>query len=145
VTCELDPGKNPTRKSPTAGNYTGLLLWGGDTNYVRLERNARWQTPTGPFVCFAPLFEYWKDGKMKVSSPRGAKPDFFKEKSTWFRYERTGDRLTASLSHDGMDWTEVQSIKIDIPPKAQLGVAATNSSDKPFTAEFEELKVIQGK
>jgi hypothetical protein len=68
VTCEFDPGKNPTGKSATAGNYAGLLLWGGESSYVRLERNPRWQTPTGPFVCFAPGFEYWQDGAMKVAA-----------------------------------------------------------------------------
>jgi hypothetical protein len=101
VTCELNPGKNPTGKLATAGNYAGLLLWGSAKSYVRLERNARWMEPTGPFVCFAPGFEYWLDGKMKMGSPRGAEPDFFKGKSTWFRFERKADRLTASMSHDG--------------------------------------------
>jgi hypothetical protein len=145
VTCELDPGKNPTGKSATAGYYAGLLLWGGEKSYVRLERNMRWQSPNGPLLCFAPGFEYWQDGKMKVGSPRGAEPDFFKGKSTWFRFERKEDRLTASMSHDGKDWAEVQSISVELPKKAQIGVAAINSSDKPFTATFEEFKLAKGK
>ena len=78
---------------------------------------------------------------MKVSSPRGGNPNYFKEKSTWLKYERSGENLTASLSHDGKEWELVKTIPVTIPSAAKLGVLAINSSDKPFTAEFSEFKV----
>jgi hypothetical protein len=146
VTCELDPGKNSTRnKGGTAGNYAGILLWGSDKNFVRLERNARWQTPTGPFVCFAPCFEYWLDGAMKVSSPQAGTPAFFKGKSTWFSYERKGVELVAKMSHDGKEWEHVSTIPITVPKAAQIGVLAVNSSDKPFTVEFTDFSITKAK
>jgi hypothetical protein len=145
VTFELDPGKNPTGKSATAGYYAGLLLWGGEKSFVRLERNARWQSPNGPLVCFTPGFEYWQDGRMKVASPGGGDTSFFKAKSTWLRYERKKDTLTASLSHDGKTWETLKPISIDVPTKAQIGVAAINSSDRTFVAEFDEYSLLTGK
>jgi hypothetical protein len=38
----------------------------------------------------------------------------------------------------------VKEIAFDLPPKVQVGVGAVNSSDKPFTVEFEGFKVAAG-
>jgi hypothetical protein len=143
VTGDFMPGKKATGLSATAGNYAGLLLWESDKNYVRLERNARWDADQ--LLCFAPGFEYWKDGALKHGPPRTTTPDFFKGKSTWLRLERNADNVTAYFSHDGREWTEATMAAIDFPRKVQIGVAAINSSDAPFTVEFEDFQVIAGK
>ena len=49
--------------------------------------------------------------------------------------------MTAFYSHDGQEWTEAKEIVVEFRPKIQVGVAAVNTSKKPFTVEFEELRV----
>jgi acetyl esterase/lipase len=143
VAGEFKPGEKVAPGANTAGNYAGLLLWEGDKNYLRLERNARWAG--GQLVCFAPGFEYWKDGQIREGSPRTTTADFFAGKSTWLKLERAGNNVTASYSHDGKEWTEAKKVPVEFPRKVQIGVAAVNSSDAPFTVEFEEFRVVAGR
>jgi regulation of enolase protein 1 (concanavalin A-like superfamily) len=53
--------------------------------------------------------------------------------------------VAASYSHDGKEWTAVKEVAVDLPKQVHVGVAAVNSSDKPFTVEFEDLKVAAGR
>jgi hypothetical protein len=143
VTCALMPGKNIAGTGATAGNYAGLLLWAGEKEYVRLERNARWRGDR--LASFTPGFEYWKDGRQKVGPPGGGTAAFFKGDSTWFKLDRKGGKVTARYSHDGKEWAVAKEADTELPKKVQIGVAAINSSDAPFTAEFGEFKVEAGK
>jgi hypothetical protein len=143
VTCALTPGKGVAKGANTAGYYAGLLLWAGEKEYVRLERNALWGG--GKLVSFTPLFEYWKDGGMRVASPRGGAPDFFKPDSTWFQLERKGGKVTARYSDDGKEWAVAQKVDTELPKKLHVGVAAINSSDTRFIVEFGDLKVEASK
>jgi len=145
VTGTFKPGVKATAGlSSTPMNFGGLLLWDGDKNYLRLERNAGWGKDQ-KLMCFAPGFEYWKDGKIKTYNKRIEAADFFKGKSTWLKLERKKDNVTAHYSHDGKEWTEAMQAAVEFPKKVQIGVAAVNSSDAPFTVEFEELKVEASK
>lgn len=143
VTCALTPGKGVAKGANTAGCYAGLLLWAGEKDYIRLERNARWAGDS--LVSFTPGFEYWKEGRLKEGAPGGGAADFFKEDSTWFKLERKGGKVTAHYSHDGKEWNEVKEVDTELPKKLHIGVAAINSSDTPFTVEFEDLKVEASK
>jgi hypothetical protein len=125
-------------------NFAGLLLWDGYNHFLRLERNAGWSRGQ-KLMCFAPGFEYWKDGKCKTHNKRIETADFFKGMSTWLKLERKKDNVTAYYSHDGKEWTEAMQAAVEFPKKVQIGVAAVNSSNAPFTVEFEELKVEVGK
>jgi hypothetical protein len=146
VTCALTPGKGVTVGASSAGYYAGLLLWAGEKEYVRLERNARWPRGGGnKLVSFTPGFEYWKDGVQKERSPGDGPADFFKGESTWFQLERKGAKVTARLSHDGKEWTVAQEVDAELPKKVRIGVAAINTSDTPFTVEFREFKVAAGR
>lgn len=144
VTGTFKPGDKGTGLSPTPWNSAGLLLWDGDMNYLRLERTALWGK-NQELLCFAPGFEYWKDGKVKVYNQRIESADFFKGNSTWLKLERQGDNVTAHYSHDGKEWTEAKQAAVEFPRKVQIGVAAVNSSDAPFTVEFEDFKVVPAK
>ena len=53
--------------------------------------------------------------------------------------------MAAAYSHDGKEWTAVKEISVELPQKVQVGVAAVNSSDKPFTVEFKDFTVAAGK
>ncbi|MDB5302327.1 MAG: Regulation of enolase protein 1, concanavalin A-like superfamily [Phycisphaerales bacterium] len=97
------------------------------------------------YASYTPLLEYYKDSEDQDTNPPGVAGEFFKGRSTYLRLARKGDKITASYSHDGKNWTEVKEIAVDLPPKVHVGVAAVNSSDKPFTVEFEEFKIAAGK
>jgi len=71
----------------------------------------------------------------------GTLDEFFQGRSTWLRLERRGQKVTASYSHDGKDWTAAKEITVELPKKIQIGVSAVNTSTKPFKAEFEDLKL----
>lgn len=144
VTGMFKPGDKGTGLSPTPWNSAGLLLWDSDMNYLRLERTALWGNGQ-QLLCFAPGFEYWKDGQIKEQNKRIETADFFKGNSTWLKLDRQGDNVTASYSHDRREWTEAKQAAVEFPKKVQIGVAAVNSSDAPFTVEFEDFKVVAGK
>jgi hypothetical protein len=118
----------------------GLLVWQDDKTFIRLERNI-WTTPDGQTVCFPPLLEYWKDDTYMDTNPQVTPEKFFQGRSTYLRLERTGDKIRASLSHDGTKWDEVKTFTAELPKKVKVGVAALNTSKKPFTVEFEDFKL----
>ena len=145
VTCPLNPGKKVVGKGATAGIYAGLLLWAGEKDFIRLERNARWQRGgSGKLVDFSPGFEYWKGGTQLFFNPY-TKPDFFKGDSTWLRLERKGTKVTAHHSLDGMAWSAFKELETALPHKVQIGVSVLNTGDTPVTAEFTEFKIESGK
>ena len=153
VSCDLDPGDESAEEGKAIFNGAGLLIWHDDDHFVRFERNAflmgtdhfngdeelarrqetRFQTP---------LFEYWRQGTCSTPQSSTTEP-FFKGKSTWLRIERRGDKITASLSHDGEKWDDTRDCPVTLPNKLLVGVAAINTSKKPFQATFEEFKLTK--
>jgi regulation of enolase protein 1 (concanavalin A-like superfamily) len=93
------------------------------------------------YACYPPLLEYYKDGAYQDTDPNATLDEFFKGRSTWLRLERKADKLVASYSHDGKEWTEAKEITVELPTEVSVGIAAINTSEKPFTVEFEEFKV----
>jgi regulation of enolase protein 1 (concanavalin A-like superfamily) len=120
-------------------NGAGLLVWKDDQNFLRLERNCYWDL-TGRLVCYPPLMEDWVDGKY-IPSNTPTDASFFKSPSTWFRIVRQGRNLALSMSQDGAEWTNLKTAMMDLGDEVSVGVAAVNSSTKPFTAEFEDLEL----
>ena len=55
--------------------------------------------------------------------------------------ERRGNRIEAAVSHDGAKWLTVNPITAELPRKLKLGVAAINTSERPFAVEFEEFRL----
>ena len=145
VTGEFKPGQKATKPTGYPFNGAGLLIWKDDKNCVRLERNIWWMPDQGMHACYPPLLEYYKDGVYQNTNPPGTTDEFFKGRSTYVRLERKGDKVAASYSHDGKEWMAVKEITVDLPKKVHVGVAAVNSSDKPFTVEFEDFKIAAGK
>jgi regulation of enolase protein 1 (concanavalin A-like superfamily) len=145
VTGDFKPGERATKPTGYPFNGAGLLIWQDDQNCVRLERNAWWIADLKKTACYTPLLEYYKNGVDQNTNPGSVVGEFFKGRSTYLRLARRGDKVAASFSHDGKEWTATKEIPIVMPRKVHVGVAAVNSSDKPFTVEFEELKVVAGK
>jgi len=139
VSGEFKPGNAVAGSGTLPFNGAGLLLWDSDKNYLRLERDV-WVTPQGVRQSYGPLFEYWKDGKnMK---PKGGSPrPFYKGRSTYLRITRRGDDVRVAVSHDGVEWIEVDSVTAQLPKRVRVGVAAINTSKNQFTVEFAEFKL----
>jgi WD40 repeat protein/serine/threonine protein kinase len=136
VTGDFDPSK--------AGfNGAGLLLWIDHENYLRLERNVWFDVPTGKFVGYAPLFEYWRNGKRMRMNPLGTLEPFFKGRSTYLRLQRRVGNLVASVSHDGTEWISLPPLRIDLPKTVRVGVDAVSTSERPFVVEFSELRLTK--
>jgi regulation of enolase protein 1 (concanavalin A-like superfamily) len=142
VTGEFMPGEKAGAENTRPFNSGGLLLWQDSKNYIRLERNTWWVNEVGKHACFPPLIEHYKDGDYQNTNPEGTLDEFFKGKSTWLRLERKGDKVTASYSHDGKEWTEAKVMTADLPKKLQIGVAVVNTSAKDCTVEFEDLRIV---
>lgn len=140
VTGKFEPGTQSTAEKSVAFVSGGLLLWGDDKNYVRLERNAM-HYPSGEKYCFPPLFEIFIDGKYSGANPKSANADYFKGDSTWLWLERKGTRLRAAVSHDGEDWIFSKEVTREIPGKLFIGVSALNTSNQPHSVTFEDLQV----
>jgi hypothetical protein len=51
---------------------------------------------------------------------------------TWVRLTRTGSRLTGSISHDGQQWSEVDSVDVALGDDVLVGIAVTSHNlDQP--------------
>jgi regulation of enolase protein 1 (concanavalin A-like superfamily) len=141
VSGEFAPGDKAADARAVPFNGAGLLIWQDEKNYLRLERNIWWVAQAEKTARYPPLIEYYKDGQYQETNPMGTFDEFFKGRSTWLKLDRRGDKVTASYSHDGKDWTAAKEITVELPKKIQLGVAAVNTSTKPFKVEFEEFKL----
>jgi len=138
VTSDFNPGRQATGMG-TPFNGAGLLLWGNSQNFLRVERNAFRSGDT--LSCYPPLIEHWREGEYAGANDAVADADFFKGRSTWFKIARRGKQTTVFMSHDGKEWTEIKTFEAEFPEKLSVGVAAVNSSNAPFTVEFEEFEV----
>lgn len=139
VSGDFDPGSRPIIEGRNCFNGAGLILWGGETNFVRLERNI-WNTPSGRSYWYTPLLEYWKEGR-NVTMSGGTDKPFFTNAVTRLRMTRRGDVLETAVSNDGEHWIESKPIRIDMPRQLEIGVAAVNNSKKPFAVQFEDFSV----
>lgn len=141
VSGDFDPSPISTvAPRGKAYNGAGLLLWVDENLFVRLERNI-WINSPGSADCHPPLFEVMVQGAPTGTSPAPVPATFFSTPATWFRMDRTGGVVSASLSHNGTDWTPCGTATLNLPKKLFVGVAAVNTSKKAFSATFEDLRL----
>jgi regulation of enolase protein 1 (concanavalin A-like superfamily) len=134
ATGGIHPGPESTVAQGLPYNGTGLLLWVDKDNYIRLERAGIIQG--GALLTYV-NFEQFADGR-RVSSQSGGLLD----RTTDLRLERHSGHIFASASQDGVHWTSFPPLDAQLPEEVKLGVAAVNSSTKPFKAELEELQIF---
>jgi regulation of enolase protein 1 (concanavalin A-like superfamily) len=143
VSGTFEPGPAGTVPGAHPFNGAGLLLWDNNENYVRLERNV-WTESEGEHASYLPLFEYWKNDKDLTLGAHSSTP-LFTGPCTYLRITRRGNQLSAAFSNDGVEWTEANSIAVEFPQKIKVGVDAINTSKRPLTVEFSELKLTANK
>lgn len=141
ISGDFQPGEKSTAPNSPPFNGADLLLWQDDKNYLRLERNI-WFASDSKYTCHPPLFEQCQNGEYTNHNPTTTTESFFK-RSTYLCFERRGDKITAALSHDGKSWSIVKEIIAAYSTKVRVGVAAINTSAKPFTVEFAEFKLVK--
>lgn len=137
VTADFQPGTTAKGKGRPF-NGAGLLIWQDAENFLRIERNAWWDGES--FLCYPPLIEYWRDRQYSgANNAPVSSSEYFHGDSTWLKAVRRGNRITVLMSHDGTKWIEVKTVIVKLDSRLQVGVAALNTSDKPFRVEFADL------
>jgi regulation of enolase protein 1 (concanavalin A-like superfamily) len=143
VTGAFDPGTEEVPGVQKTGrnsfNGAGLLVWEDENNFIRIERNI-WVTQTGNSYGYAPLIEHWKNNSI-VSGSRGKPDNSANSECTYLRLRRRGDRFEVATSANGVDWVDKRRVEARFPAAVSLGVAAINSSEKPFVVTFSDLKL----
>ena len=131
---DVRPGPEPNVPDGLPYNGTGLLLWVDRDNYIRLERAGLIQA--GAFISYA-NFEHFSGGRRTFS--QGLE---IQNLPTTLRLERRGGTVYASVSQDGVNWTSFRTLEVPLPAEMKLGVAAVNTSTKPFAGELEGLTLF---
>jgi RNA polymerase sigma factor (sigma-70 family) len=127
----------PTAPGSVAGHLAyqagGLLLWGDNRNYVRLERAA---LNRDGVVRPAAAFEARVKGELA-----GARSRDLPDQDAWLRLERRGNQVFGSVSPDGREWTPLEPLEVEFPAKVRVGVTAVNAARQPLSVRFEDLRV----
>jgi regulation of enolase protein 1 (concanavalin A-like superfamily) len=138
VVGRVEPGPESSVADSLPYNGTGLLIWVDRDNYIRLERAGIMRD--GAFVTYANL-EHFSRGRRSFSQGT-----VLQDLPTYLRLERRGKSVYASLSQDGgVNWSSFPKLEVPLPDELKLGVAAVNSSTKPFTADLTEFRIFARK
>jgi regulation of enolase protein 1 (concanavalin A-like superfamily) len=116
-----------------AFNAATLVIWQDENNFVRLDRAGMHKAGTRYHQTY---YHINQDGKRTVQLSQ-ALPD----QGSWLKLERRGGTITAGWSVDGLRWQTYPVQNAKLTDKVRVGVAALNSSTKPFVATFEDLQV----
>ncbi|MBS0207997.1 MAG: protein kinase [Planctomycetes bacterium] len=140
VTGDFKPGLKTMGKGHPF-QAAGILIWQDNDNFLRVERNA-WRQGDS-FWCYPPLIEYWRDHEYAGMNVPAVSAQFFTGESTWLKAVRGGSQIMVSVSHDGEKWNDVRSFAVELAAEVRVGVAALNTSDEPFVADFEDLTITR--
>jgi regulation of enolase protein 1 (concanavalin A-like superfamily) len=130
----VHPGPESNVPAGLPYHGVGLLLRVDRDNYFRLERAGLIRDEA--FITYV-NFEHFKEGRRTFSQGLG-----LQDLPTQLRLERRRGSIYASASQDGVHWTPFPPLEVRLPDEVKIGVAAVNSSTKPFTAELEGLTVF---
>jgi regulation of enolase protein 1 (concanavalin A-like superfamily) len=123
-----------TERIPFVG--AGLVLMASDKTYVRLERaTLRRDGETKTYA----NWELREDGEWVLAGDATVRP--LEDKPTYVRLERKGNKLLASVSHDGKEWWELKPLEVKLPAKLKLGLAAGTTSTEPFKPRYDQFKL----
>lgn len=111
----------------------GLILWQSPERYVRMFRASLASGQDGRPRAHA---EAILDGK------RDQQVVYVVEDATWLQIERKGAKVYLRHSPDGVNWTLVHTVSaFSADAKLEVGVAAVNTTGRPFAAVFDELSI----
>lgn len=141
VTGEFMPGKTSTKPEGQGRpfNGAGILIWQNEENFLRIERDAFWIDDA--LYSYPPGIEYWRGRQFAGFSDAPTTTPYFMGRSAWLKARRQGQNVTVSISHDGKVWSDVKTFQVEMSNEVSVGVAAVNSSDLPFSVDFEEFAI----
>jgi regulation of enolase protein 1 (concanavalin A-like superfamily) len=116
----------------------GLLLWQDEKNYIRLERAET--VSQGKNMAYA-SFEDRKEGTWGRRGDASGLP-LTDIANTYLRLERRGGTVHGAASADGIQWSSLEPINIELPKKVSIGINAGSNTSSPFEPVFEEFKVF---
>ena len=106
----------------------GIVIFGDDDNYIRLERGTvNDQGRLGPYA----IFEQHTEGKGVLDHSGGLSSG-----TAYLRLARRGSIIRGFTSSDGRRWSELEPIRRVLPTRLQVGLDAINSGNAPFTVRF---------
>jgi len=117
----------------------GILVYKDDRSYVRLERAELNVDSTQHHYA---NWELRRDGEWVRAGDAGdgaidpAAP-------VWLRIERRGGRVYGYFSADGVVWTALEPIDVNLPAKVRVGVAAGHNTSTAYSPSFEGLQLYR--
>ena len=116
----------------------GLLLYQDINNFVRVERTAG-VSLDDLHPIHKVLFEVVKDGKHVENQVYPPVP----EGTVYLVLRRRKDRVQAGFSQDlTSPPLPLQEVEVGFDSKLKIGLCASNISEKPYTATFENFALI---
>jgi tRNA A-37 threonylcarbamoyl transferase component Bud32 len=128
-----------THAGKNAYTGAGLLVWLDGKTFIRWLRSDTAGSPQ-------PLahLEIFKDGDL-VKLPAGTFHIKLPLAATYLRLDRRQGKFQYAASPDGRTWEYLNNPPdIALPSKLEVGVAAVNSTIKPFAPVFEGLQLENG-
>jgi len=114
----------------------GLVVWHDRKNFILLDRLS---VANEKSSFFTSAFLVFQNGEVTASSERK-----IENRETWLRLTRHGGTIDATVSKDeGKTWLSLGTEAVNYPAKVKVGVAALHATNKPFTAEFADLKLAR--
>jgi regulation of enolase protein 1 (concanavalin A-like superfamily) len=114
----------------------GLVLWADAHTYVRLERA---QLVVAQQNMTYASFELRRNGALEISGSADQYP--LQGKDTILKLERHADTLSAAVSPDGVTWTKLKPMNVELPATVHVGVVAGHNTTTPLTAVFQDFSV----
>jgi regulation of enolase protein 1 (concanavalin A-like superfamily) len=138
VAGDVSPHGDKTSTYALPYHGAGLLIWLDRDNYIRLERAAilRGKDNVFHYVNFEQRTSANMEGSFSTGTPDG---------TTTLRLDRRGAHVTAAYRVGDQDWVKLQKWMgvYSWDKSLKIGVAAVNTSTAPFTAEFQDLRVVK--
>lgn len=118
----------------------GLLVWDGDDEYLRHERNIfspRDQPGVGG--TYAPPIHDRGNTRQSTWTTQGL--DYFQGRSTSLLLQRSGQQIHSWISHDGQNWKFTGTQNTEFPATVWVGMHALSSSTQPFSVDFTNFRL----
>jgi regulation of enolase protein 1 (concanavalin A-like superfamily) len=116
----------------------GLLVYQDDKNYIRLEKAGL--IYAGEQMHYV-SWELRKDGEFARAGNAGEFP--LTEKEVFLRVERRGDKLLGSVSSDGIRWSPLDPIVVELSRKLMVGIVAGHNTGRGFSPQFTEFGLFR--
>ena len=137
VAGALSP-KQPTGQfAPYQG--AGIVVMENDGRFIRIER-AKIVLPNSKTITYINFEDHEASGSKPVKQFK-----LLDDESVHLKIERRQNKITGFMSRNGTSWESLGEVSIPTTAAQKIGVAAVNSSNSAFTAEFNDFRFFESK